>query len=133
MLNFSSVYSSFPHTGAGLHQCVLGTRSASIHRVRMCRLVVPTASCVPPNVVPPASRVPPSRHCISCSFAFKIFLVHVPIEVQEIDSCSLFPLVCRPSGFTQNAMRYPPRSPDITIETQAKTTFQSWFLGPTTL
>ena len=47
----------------------------------------------------------------------------------EIDPCSLFQLVCRPSGFTQNAMRYPPRSPDITIEPQAKITFQTWFLA----
>ena len=48
-----------------LHQfaSAFGTRFASIHRVRMCRRVVPTASCVPPNVVPPASRVPPLRHC----------------------------------------------------------------------
>ena len=33
----------------------------------------------------------------------------------------LFQPVRRPSGFTQSAMRYPPRSPDITINTQTKT------------
>ena len=41
---------------------------------------------------------------------------HLCITIQM-----LFQLVCRPSGFTQSAMRYPPRGPDITINTQAKT------------
>ena len=37
------------------------------------------------------------------------------------NNAMLFQPVRRPSGFTQSAMRYPPRSPDITINTQAKT------------
>ena len=38
----------------------------------------------------------------------------------------MFQLECRPSGFTQSAMRYPPRSPDITINTKRNTCLQQF-------
>ena len=48
-----------PHGSQSIHRVAHGS-----HRfiVCKCRRVVPTASGVPPNVVPPASRVPPVRH-----------------------------------------------------------------------
>ena len=106
------------------------------HTVRIDSSCAHVSTCGPHSKLCATKRGPPCKQGATIStlhflsVPFKIFLVHVSIEVQEIDSCSLFPLVCRPSGFTQNAMRYPPRSPDITIEPQAKTTVQTWILGP---
>ena len=81
----------------------------------------------------------PSAAPAPFSFSFSLVIVNVihflyQLEVNEVSmdrsiclyNCDLlFQLVCRPSGFTQNAMRYPPRSPDITIITQAKTRVQN--------
>ena len=61
-----------------------GARFASIHRARMCRRVVPTVNGVPPSVVPPASRVPPSRHCtflISGQLAYHTALIFMFVPV----------------------------------------------------